>query len=187
MLKKTFDFDGFKAISDEGTFEGLVSPYYPYVDDVGDTVMPSAYAKTLQQKGSGRVLLWQHQQQTPIGEITLHEGGDGLYGKGQLLMSLNAAQEAWKSIKAGLVRGLSIGFMTIRDSMDNGTRKLHEIALYEVSAVTFPAAAVALIQSLKSAQQPEEEPITTAHALISEILRGEFDRKFFEQLKGNHS
>jgi hypothetical protein len=149
MLKKVFDFE-FKGVSDKGQFEGLLSPYYPYVDSVGDTVMPGAYTQTLRQKGATRPLLWMHKADEPIGTVTLEDRQDGLYANGQLLLDTIDGSESWKKIKAGVVRGLSIGFIPVRDKFENGVRKLQEIALYEASVVTFPAAEAALIQSVKS-------------------------------------
>lgn len=58
--------------------------------------------------------------------------------------------EAWASIKAGLVRGLSIGFRPIEYSFldEGGIRFCPD--LLEVSAVTIPANAECSIQTVKS-------------------------------------
>jgi HK97 family phage prohead protease len=138
-----------KGISDTGTFEGLLSPY-GNVDDGGDLVEPGAYAKTLKEHGGKIPLLWQHCPDEPIGELELSDQSDGLYCKGKLLMELPTAHKAYLLLKAGVVKGLSIGFRSIRDAVDEGVRRLKEIRLYEGSIVTFPMNESALITSVKS-------------------------------------
>jgi len=133
----------------EGSFEGLLSPFN-VVDGGKDVVEPGAYTKTLKDKGNTRPLLWQHRSDTPIGEITLEERTNGLWCKGQLLMALPEAQKAHLLIKHKIIKGLSIGFLSIQDSVVNGIRHLKEIALFEGSIVTFPMAEQALIVSVKS-------------------------------------
>jgi HK97 family phage prohead protease len=137
-----------KEISTEGVFEGLLSPY-GNVDLTGDVVEPGAFTKTLKDRGSKVPLLWQHSAAMPVGELTLEERPDGLWCKGQLLMADSVAQRAYLFIKAGIVKGLSIGFETVKDAIENGVRHLKEIKLYEGSIVTFPANESALIFSVK--------------------------------------
>lgn len=138
-----------KDITAEGSFEGLLSPY-GNVDGTGDLVEPGAYTKTLKDRGNKVPLLWQHSPALPIGELMLDDRADGLYCKGQLLMADSVAQRAYLFIKARIVKGLSIGFETIKDSIENGVRRLKEIRLYEGSIVTFPANEMALITTVKS-------------------------------------
>lgn len=65
---------------------------------------------------------------------------------------------AWQSIKAGLVRGVSIGFKSLsHEYLDNGGIKFTEIDVYELSAVTVPANAEATITSIKHYATPADE------------------------------
>ena len=137
-----------KEITAEGSFEGLLSPY-GNVDGGNDIVLPGAFTKTLQEQGNTRPLLWQHKPDSPIGDLTLEDRADGLWCKGQLLMALPKAQEAYLLMKAKIVKGLSIGFEALKDSVSNGVRQLKEIKLYEGSVVTFPMNESALITSVK--------------------------------------
>jgi HK97 family phage prohead protease len=139
-----------KEVSEQGTFEGLLSPY-GIVDGGGDIVEPGAYTKTLKDQGPTRPMLWQHGSKDPIGLITLEERADGLWCKGQLLMEDDLAKRAYRFIKARIVKGLSIGFESVKDSLQAGVRHLNEIKLYEGSIVTFPMNESALITSVKSA------------------------------------
>ena len=137
-----------KDITADGTFEGILSPY-GNVDGGGDIIERGAYAQTLKTQGATRPMLWQHKADVPIGELTLEDRADGLWCKGQLLMASAAAQEAYLFIKAGIVKGLSIGFTSIRDEVKNGIRVLKEIKLFEGAIVTFPMNEQALITSVK--------------------------------------
>jgi hypothetical protein len=65
-------------------------------------------------------------------------------------MELPEAQKAYLLIKAKIVKGLSIGFASVKDSIESGVRHLKEIKLYEGSIVTFPMNERALISSVKS-------------------------------------
>jgi HK97 family phage prohead protease len=138
-----------KEISPEGSFEGLLSPY-GNVDGGGDVVKPGAYTKTLQEQGNTRPLLWQHKTDVPIGELALEDRTDGLWCKGQLLMALPEATKAYLLMKARIVKGLSVGFESVKDAVSNGVRTLSEIKLYEGSVVTFPMNESALITSVKA-------------------------------------
>jgi HK97 family phage major capsid protein len=77
--------------------------------------------------------------------------------------------EAWASIKAGLVRGLSIGFLPKEYSyLDEGGVRFLKWDLLEVSAVTIPANAECSIQTVKSfdrqllAASGNEKPVVIA-------------------------
>lgn len=145
-----------KEISAEGSFEGMLSPYNN-VDGGADMVLPGAYTKTLQEHGSKVPLLWQHKTDVPIGDLTLEDRPEGLWCSGQLLMPLAEAQKAYLLIKAKIVKGLSIGFESIKDSVENGVRRLKEIRLYEGSIVTFPMNESALISSVKARAETKED------------------------------
>lgn len=138
-----------KALSDDGTFEGILSPY-SNVDEGGDVVEPGAYTKTLKERGSKVPLLWQHKSDQPIGELSLEDRKDGLYCKGKLLLDVQKAREAYLLIKAGIVKGLSIGYESIKDSIEGSIRHLKEIKLYEGSIVTFPMNESAVITAVKA-------------------------------------
>src|SRR5690606_19602382 len=60
--------------------------------------------------------------------------------------------EAWQSIKLGLVRGFSIGFAPIESAQIEGTwgRRYTKWDWLELSAVTIPANAEATIQTIKA-------------------------------------
>jgi hypothetical protein len=169
MPIRAFQFE-VKTLNEKGQFNGLASTY-GNTDEQGDAVMPGAFARTLAEKGKQRPLLWQHQN--PIGLVTLSDSPTGLLAEGQLSLGLQLAKDAYVLLKDGVVRGMSIGFQTVRDEISGGVRQLLELKLFEVSLVTFAANEMAVVSSVKSLQ-------------VDEISRAARElRAFYEQLK-NH-
>lgn len=67
---------------------------------------------------------------------------------------------AWQSVKAQLVRGVSIGFRPIEHSyIENGGILFSKSEVYELSLVTVPANASATIQTIKAmdVSRPESD------------------------------
>jgi hypothetical protein len=126
-----------KALSDGGTFQGLAA-VYGNTDLGGDVVEPGAFAKSI-ASGKPFPLLWQHNPDDPIGTVKVANTREGLLVDGTLMMSDPTAQKAYTFMKAGVVKGLSIGYDTIQENYDDaGVRHLTELKLWEVSCVTFP-------------------------------------------------
>ena len=156
MLFKDSSFR-LKQLDDEGagSFSGFGSVYN--VEDLGgDTIVPGAFTKTLQSNGGKLPLLWQHRSDEPIGTVTASDSNYGLLVKGQLLMDLPTAQKAYQLLKANVVKGMSIGYDTIKaTSTPDGGRILSELKLWELSLVTFPMNEAAQVVSVKSIDQIE--------------------------------
>jgi len=104
-------------------------------------------------------LLWQHNSREPIGEVFAAKvTTEGIEIKARIAQIEDAGKlkdrldEAWQSLKAGLVRGLSIGFKSIEDADIKGTYGIRFLKWLwlELSAVTIPANAEASIQTVKS-------------------------------------
>lgn len=132
----------------QGSFEGLLA-VYNNVDLGGDLIEPGAFTRTL-NSGRSIPLLWQHDTSQPIGTLSLIDGPDNLRVKGQLLLELPVARDAYALLKAGVIKGLSIGYDVIRDAMDGKVRRLKELRLWEGSIVTFPMNEAAMVTSVKS-------------------------------------
>ena len=76
--------------------------------------------------------------------------------KGSLLLEDPTARKAYQFLKAGILKGLSIGFETIKSAFNGDVRELSEIRLWEGSIVTFPmneAAAVTSVKALSDAER----------------------------------
>ena len=167
MQRKAFPFE-LKAIDEKGTFSGWASTFGG--PDLGnDVIAPNAFAQTLRQRGPERVLLWQHRTDQPVGKVKLREEGRGLWADGVLNPALSTFQDHYTMLKDGLVGQMSIGFDAIqKDYNDQGQRVLKEIALWEISLVTFGMNPEANIESVKSAAQTAEEE-TEVYRLLSEL------------------
>jgi HK97 family phage prohead protease len=145
-----------KSLNEEGRFAGYAS-VFDMVDNQKDIIQRGAFAKTLRERAGGVKLLWQHQMDEPIGVIErLFEDNRGLYVEGRLILSVARAREAYDLLKSGAMEGMSIGYTPVRFDYEPNTniRRIHEIALWEVSLVTFPANAHAGVTVVKSGEQP---------------------------------
>lgn len=149
MPIQAFAFE-IKALNEKGQFSGLASTY-GNVDAGGDVCMAGCFTRTLAEAGKQRPLLWQHRD--PVGVVMLADSPMGLMAEGQLSMAVSIAKDAYALLKDGVVRGLSIGFQTVKESFVGDVRQLVEVKLYEVSLVTFPMNEMAMVAGVKAAQQ----------------------------------
>ena len=141
-----------KSISADGTFAGYAS-VFNLVDSQHDVVRPGAFRTSLKSRTQTVRLLWQHQWDQPIGMIeSLFEDANGLYMKARLLLDVAQAREAYALMKAGVVRGLSIGYSvkSAKRNPDTGVRELLAVDLWEISLVTLPANEAAQVTVVKS-------------------------------------
>lgn len=137
-----------KSVSENGSFSGLAS-VFGNVDLGGDVVVAGAFSKSLADRGSEIPILWQHDARQPIGLGKLKETNSGLLIEGQLVMSVARAKEAYDLMKARVLKGLSIGFDTVKSDMQAGIRYLKELKLFEVSLVSIPMNPAAQILTVK--------------------------------------
>lgn len=166
--KSKFDIQ-IKSISADGTFEGILASYNT-VDLGGDSIVPGAFTKTLQERGNVVPLLWQHKTDMPIGDLALTDAPEGLLFKGRLLLELEDARKAYVLVKARVIKGMSIGYDTVKDSIDNGVRQLKELRLWEGSIVTFPMNEAAMVTSIKMV---DGKPVES---------KGDFNQEYAENL-----
>ncbi|KQP43920.1 phage major capsid protein [Pseudorhodoferax sp. Leaf274] len=142
-----------KAVDeDKREINGIAST--PGTDRMGDIVEPGGAEFLLPVP-----LLWQHDHSQPIGNVTAARvTAKGIEIRAALVKPtpdmpsqlIARLEEAWQSIKTGLVRGLSIGFSPLEYAfMDDGIRFLRW-NWHELSAVTVPANAEASITAIKS-------------------------------------
>lgn len=161
-----------KSIDAEGRFAGYAS-VFDVLDNQRDVMQRGAFTKTLQARGAQVKLLWQHMQDEPIGVITqMFEDERGLYVEGRLLLEVARAREALALLKSGAISGLSIGYSPRRYTLDpeSGVRNLHEVELWEVSLVTFPAneaAGVTVVKALTPPLSQKEREQIGAHEAIA--------------------
>ena len=152
-MNRAYSFLEVKAFADESrTITGWATT--PETDRTGDVVEPTGvkYKNPL-------VLLWQHDHEKPIGTVDFGTPT----AKGVPFTATIAkveepgtlkdrVDEAWQSVKAGLIRAVSIGFRAIDYEEIKGTYGLRykETEVYELSLVSVPANAGAVITGVKS-------------------------------------
>ena len=160
-MKLAYSLLEVKSVNDEEwKLEGIATT--PTPDRVDDVVEPKGAQFTLPVP-----FLWQHDKRQPIGNVTEAQVTDeGIKVVIQLVKPdevesdelKKRLQEAWDSIKTGLVRGLSIGFRGLEVADIQGTwgYKFIKWDWYELSAVTIPANQEATITGIKTLCHPDQ-------------------------------
>ena len=147
--------------NDDRTFSGYGSTF-GNTDRVGDVVRQGAFSKSLEghkDQGTMPSLLLHHDLNRPIGVWTeMREDAKGLYVEGRLTKGVRDADEAYNLLKDGALHSMSIGYRVVDEEYDRktGINYLNEISLHEVSLVTIPANAAAVVTGVKNADgQPD--------------------------------
>jgi HK97 family phage major capsid protein/HK97 family phage prohead protease len=151
-MNRAYSLIDIKSIKeDERVIEGMAST--PSTDRVGDIVesMGAKFKLPLP-------LLWMHDHKQPIGHVEYAKPTkDGIPFRARLAKSdepgtlRDRLDEAWQSIKIGLVKAVSIGF-SIKDYevLKEGGWRIKEWDWLELSAVPIPANADCNISRIKS-------------------------------------
>lgn len=132
----------------------------PSTDRVGDIIEPLGITFT-----NPIPLLLYHDSRAPVGQARLNRPTDeGVTFTAQIAKVgepgrlQERVDEAWQSIKAGLVRGVSIGFRVLNDAMDwmkdTGGFRYRETEILELSLVAIPANQDATIGTIKALDAP---------------------------------
>lgn len=153
-MNRAYSVLSVKAVDDEKrVIRGIAST--PSPDRMGDVVEPlGAKFKTPMP------LLWQHQHDKPVGLVEFAQPNkDGIPFEARLPEITepgalkDRVDEAWQSVKAGLVAAVSIGFQAIPEQVErlkSGGLRFKEWEWLELSLVTIPANAEATITAIKS-------------------------------------
>lgn len=157
-MTKAYSVLKVKAITDDGDTRTITGTASTPKQDRDDDIMDMAGARF----ALPMPFLWQHNHNQPIGEVTnatVTEDGIEITAtivkiedEGALKTRID---EAWQSIKSGLVKGLSIGFRLLEYNYLEDSYGLHikEWEWYELSAVTVPANPDGQITSVKKIKQ----------------------------------
>ncbi|MDG9890569.1 phage major capsid protein [Pseudomonas juntendi] len=147
------------------------------ITGIATTPSPDRMDDVVEPKGAQFKLpipfLWQHNHDQPVGQVTKATVTDAGIEVTVELAKVDEPgtlkdrlDEAWQSIKAKLVRGLSIGFSPIESANIDGSwgRRFLKWEWLELSAVTVPANSDASIQTIKSIDR-EQRAATGTSAL----------------------
>lgn len=151
---------------DTRTITGIASTPKPDRDD--DIVEPNGVEFALPIP-----LLWQHDHSSPIGEVieaTVTDKGVEFVAKiakvDEVGILKDRLDEAWQSIKSGLVKCVSVGFKPLEFDYIKDSYGIHikSWELYEISVVTIPSNSDAIITSVKQIKKAfsdaEKSPTT---------------------------
>lgn len=133
--------------NDDGLISGTAWPFGT-PDRVGDTIMPGAFRKAAMPIP----MLYAHDPRDVIGVWeSASEDGAGFQVKGRLLVDdVPRAREVRAMVKAGAIRGLSIGFIARKSTRFSGGRSISDLDVFECSLVSIPSHPRAQITSVKS-------------------------------------
>jgi HK97 family phage prohead protease len=135
-----------------GVLRGL-GAVFDNLDRQGDVIRPNAFKRTLAERNGEPIpMLWSHDTREPIGRWTeASETKEGLAVTGELLLSVSRASEVRDLMRAGIVKGLSIGYGVAPNgwkmSSDGETRELLDVDLFEISACVLAANPLARVTS----------------------------------------
>lgn len=151
-MKRAYSFLETKSVDDDSrTIQGWATT--PEPDRVGDVVEPLGV-----QYKNPLVLLWQHDHDKPIGTVEFGKPtAKGVPFTANVAkvsepgILKNRVDEAWQSVKAGLIRAVSIGFRSLDHEPIKGTYGIRykSTEVFELSLVSVPANAGAVF-SIKS-------------------------------------
>lgn len=172
-----------KAAGERGEIEGIA--WAPGPDRAGDVIAMAAFA------GAALPLpmLDCHDGAQPVGAWTsLAIGAAGLTVKGRLLVDdVQRARELHALVKAGGLRGLSIGFETKASTpRPGGGRNITALNLLEISLVAIPCHPGARVTAAKAASPeaavpaPEDQIETTTEATVTPEALAEVGRDVAE-------
>lgn len=162
-MNRAYSLFTIKAVDEDArVLEGIATT--PQTDRLGDVVEPKGAAFSLPIP-----FLWQHKHDSPIGHVTQAKvTDDGILVRVEIAKDdepgplKDLLDKAWRSIRKGLVRGLSIGFNPIDEEPIKGSFgfRFTKWDWLELSAVTIPANAGATIQTVKSFDSAPAAPGT---------------------------
>ncbi|MFK4823763.1 phage major capsid protein [Paenochrobactrum sp. BZR 588] len=151
-MNRAYSVLNIRAVNeDERVIEGIAST--PTADRMGDVVEPLGAKFALPMP-----LLWQHNANQPVGHVEFAEPTEkGIPFKARVVKVdepgtlKDRTDEAWQSVKLGLVSAVSIGFRSLSyEIMKEGGLRFKEWEWLELSLVTVPANADATITTIKS-------------------------------------
>lgn len=137
--------------TEKRTFSGWATT--PAPDRMSDTIDPMGARFT-----NPLVLLHQHQHDAPIGTVRFGKPTPkGIEFEAEIPEITepgplkDRVDTAWGEIKHGLVRAVSIGFRPLKYAFrDDGGIDFQEIEIFELSSVSIPANAEAVVTAVKS-------------------------------------
>lgn len=150
------------------------------IEGVASTPTPDRYEDVVEPLGAKYALpmplLWQHRSDSPVGHVEFAKAqADGIPFKARILKTdepgtlRDRLEEAWQSVKLGLIRAVSIGFRPLEYSMiEGGGIRFLSWEWLELSLVTIPANGEATINVVRSIDASERAASGQGSQLIEQ-------------------
>ena len=170
------------AENEEMTVSGYAS-IFGNLNSYGYTFDKGAFDNSL--KNGGVKFLFNHNADNVIGKILdAYETEKGLYFKAKFNNKIQLANEVYSMLKSGDLNGVSIGFITVSERVENGVLHKTNVDLWEISIVTFPANDKATVQQVNAANSSTEtltdDKIVALHNSVQQLSKSLNDLdKFF--------
>jgi HK97 family phage major capsid protein/HK97 family phage prohead protease len=156
-MNRAYSILNIKSVDDERRqISGIATT--PTPDRLGDIIQPLGV-----EFKNPMPLLWQHKSEKPVGQVVFKKPTkEGIEFNAQISHTegvrsttlRDRLDEAWDSVKMGLVKAVSIGFRPVKYAfMDDGGVDFQETEVMELSLVTIPANAEATILQIKNADR----------------------------------
>ena len=181
LITRTLEVAGLELRdSDDGHhLVGVVAPFHATYDTgkFVEDFAPSVFDKSIAERGTRIPLLEQHDQaRNPIGmAVEWEKTSDGLVGDFRLARTTRG-EEARQLALDGMVTGLSVGFVPIRNKTEQRDGRQHvtrlEARLDHVGFVTAPAYSEAQVMSVR-AFDPDDPEVAPRLARWRHLLTAE--------------
>ena len=164
------------GLSDIDENLGIVKGYGSYFgnkDSDNDIIEKGSYRRTIKNNGSRVKYLYNHDIHKPIGKMKeLYEDEKGLVFVAEIPKT-TFGSEVLELMKYEVIDENSVGIQPIEKEMgDDGIRRITEVKLYEISAVTLAANDKARIMSVKGEEKNTEYYTKRFDNLIKVIRKG---------------
>jgi HK97 family phage major capsid protein/HK97 family phage prohead protease len=157
VLERAYAVLSIKSLNgDQRRIGGMAST--PTPDRRGDVLEPLGATFT-----NPLPLLLHHDREKPVGRVTLTATPTGIAFDAHLPeipepgALRDRVEEAWQSVKAGLITGVSVGFRPLKDGLKalaSGGYHILQSEICELSLVTVPANVETTIRTIKSYDAP---------------------------------
>lgn len=150
--------------ADDGTatIEGRAVPYGVPASIGGTYAETFAPGALDPDQLRGRPILWNHERGEVVGSITeARNEKDGAYITGTLIPT-SRGRDAILALRAGAVRGLSIGFEPVAHTWSDDGRSVTRsaVTVHELSVATLPAYTDAEVLAVRNLEEPMSETTT---------------------------
>tara|TARA_R100001530_G_scaffold62078_1_gene44697 strand:- start:275 stop:973 length:699 start_codon:yes stop_codon:yes gene_type:complete len=155
---------------------GIVKGYgsiFGNIDSDNDIIEKGSYRRTIKNNGNRVKYIYNHDITKPIGKMKeLYEDEKGLAFVAEVPKT-TFGTEILELMKYGVIDENSVGIQPIEKEMgDDGVRRIKEVKLYEISAVTLAANDQARIMEVKGQKEDSDYYTKRFNSLIKIIRKG---------------